>query len=379
MIIAIDASNIKDRGGLKHLLELINNVDISRHNVTKVLIYGGNQLDHLPEKEWLEKKKVNLLMKGGFFFESLWKIFYAEKEFINNANIVFAPGGTFYSRKIPYISMSQNMLVFEKEEAERYGFSFIRLRLFLLKVLQKRSFINAGGIIFISNYAKEYILSVVTNFNLRNRVIYFGSSSNFLHEIKKQYHISNYSKLKPYKILYVSILDVYKHQHILVQAIEKLIRNKNYPLELTLIGPKYDPFYKKYLKTIANIDDSSFVKYLGPIPYNKINENYREADLFVFASSCENMPNILIEAMTSGLPIACSNMGPMQEFLKDAGEYFNPLNVDSIAEAIEKLISNPALRYDHAKKANLITKDLSWKKCADETFDFIINTAKINY
>ena len=38
---------------------------------------------------------------------------------------------------------------------------------------------------------------------------------------------------------------------------------------------------------------------------------------FIFASTCENMPNILIEGMSSGLPILCSNYLPMPEFLKD--------------------------------------------------------------
>ena len=33
---------------------------------------------------------------------------------------------------------------------------------------------------------------------------------------------------------------------------------------------------------------------------------YHDADAFLFASSCENMPNILLEAMISGLPIISS-------------------------------------------------------------------------
>ena len=53
-------------------------------------------------------------------------------------------------------------------------------------------------------------------------------------------------------------------------------------------------------------------------------EHLREAELFVFASSCENLPNILIEGMAAGLPIACSRRPPMPEVLGDAGESFDP-------------------------------------------------------
>ena len=44
----------------------------------------------------------------------------------------------------------------------------------------------------------------------------------------------------------------------------------------------------------------------------------------IFASSCESSSCVLIENMASGLPIACSNRGPMPEVLKDGGVYFDP-------------------------------------------------------
>ena len=74
------------------------------------------------------------------------------------------------------------------------------------------------------------------------------------------------------------------------------------------------------------------------VPHEKVHELHSTADIFVFASSCENMPNTLIEAMAAGLPIACSNRGPMPEVLQDAGVYFDPEVPSSIAEAIENLL-----------------------------------------
>ena len=62
------------------------------------------------------------------------------------------------------------------------------------------------------------------------------------------------------------------------------------------------------------------------IPYHELHSEYKDADLGVFASSCENLPIILIEKMASGLPIACSNKGPMPEVLGSAGVYFDPEN-----------------------------------------------------
>ena len=58
--------------------------------------------------------------------------------------------------------------------------------------------------------------------------------------------------------------------------------------------------------------------------HDDLHQKYLDADLGLFASSCENMPNILLETMGAGLPIACSNRQPMPEILKNGGEYFDP-------------------------------------------------------
>ena len=61
----------------------------------------------------------------------------------------------------------------------------------------------------------------------------------------------------------------------------------------------------------------------GEIPYKELHQQYQQADIGVFASSCENMPNILLETMASGLPIACSKKGPIPEVLGKDGVYFD--------------------------------------------------------
>jgi glycosyltransferase involved in cell wall biosynthesis len=129
------------------------------------------------------------------------------------------------------------------------------------------------------------------------------------------------------------------------------------------------------LEAIAAFDpEGVFVKQLAFLPHNELPGLLAEADLFVFASSCENMPVTLVEAMAVGLPIACSNRGPMPEVLADGGVYFNPEDADSIAAAIEQIIQSPALRLAIAQRAKSLSEQYNWKRCADETFAFITET-----
>ena len=80
--------------------------------------------------------------------------------------------------------------------------------------------------------------------------------------------------------------------------------------------------------------------------------------------------------MASGLPIACSNYGPMPEVLQDAGIYFDPENEEEITTSLKKLLDNHDQRQALASKAFSLSKDYSWERCARETFDYLFTFSK---
>jgi glycosyltransferase involved in cell wall biosynthesis len=127
-----------------------------------------------------------------------------------------------------------------------------------------------------------------------------------------------------------------------------------------------------------NKSDKNFIFYHGSLPHKETLEWYHKAEMFVFPSTCENLPIILLEAMTAGLPIASSDRGPMPEVLKDAGLYFNPESVTSIKNCLQYMIENPDLRQRLGKKAKQYSQTYSWKKCADETFGFLSSVSEKN-
>jgi glycosyltransferase involved in cell wall biosynthesis len=98
---------------------------------------------------------------------------------------------------------------------------------------------------------------------------------------------------------------------------------------------------------------------------------YSRADAFIYASSCENLPSTLLEAMSAGLPIACSNKGPMPNILGDGGVYFDPENPEEIAAALRRLIASPGAREKHSSVASERARRYNWEHCADETFSFL--------
>ena len=367
MKISIDASNIKAGGGLTHLKNILKN-----YKKDEISIVGGDWLDAINDQENIEKLKYPKA------FSSLWRQEWFKKFQLQNilrkSQIAFIPGGTFSSKKVSYVSMSQNMLVFEEKERNRFPKSFTWLRYILLEKLQVKSFKNSSGIIYISKYAKDYIEHKYPRLKeTPSTIIYHGISNEFRQKPKLQEAISNYSHERPFKITYISIVNFYKHQWHVINAVKRLF-DAGYPVKLEIIGPMYEPSRIKFENAMVGCED--VVEYRGKVPYEDISHAYKSSDLFLFASTCENMPNILVEAMSAGLPILSSNFGPMPEILKDAGEYMNPLNVDDICEKLKSLLDAPERRQEIAEKAYVYSQEFSWDRTAKQTFDFIKTLAQ---
>jgi glycosyltransferase involved in cell wall biosynthesis len=163
----------------------------------------------------------------------------------------------------------------------------------------------------------------------------------------------------------------YKHQVEVINAIKKL-RDSGMPVALDLIGPSWGWYGKDVQDEIKNLDtDGTFIQYLGEIPFDILHGAYQMSDAFIFASSCENLPNILIEAMASGIPLACSFEGPMPEVLGVEGFYFDPKLISSIHESLRQLMLAPSKRAIYAQNASQRAKQYSWRACAGQTFEFI--------
>jgi glycosyltransferase involved in cell wall biosynthesis len=176
------------------------------------------------------------------------------------------------------------------------------------------------------------------------------------------------------KCVYVSNADLYKHQWHVVRAFGQL-RALGLPLRLKLVGGRTGRGSMLIEEAVREVDPrGAFIEVTEPLPHVAITEQLAAADLFVFASSCENMPNTLVEAMAGGLPIACAERGPMPEILQDGGAYFDPERPASIAAAVRGLVTDPALRLRLATRAYELANAYSWRRCAAETWKYLVDT-----
>jgi len=372
--VGIDASNLRLGGGITHLVELLRATDPGKYGITRVIVWGGKAtLARIDDRPWLERAHEPALDQL-LPVRLLWQRVRLPKLAQEHCDVLFVPGGSCPGTFRPFVTMSRNLLPFEIQEKRRYGASWMLLKLSLLQIEQTKSFQKADGVIFLNAYARSTVIGHTGLLAAKIATIPHGVSSRFLRLPKVQKSLADYSFDSPFRLLYISIIDVYKHQCEVVEAVAEL-RQSGIPVVLNLVGPAYPPSWRRLRKVMRRVDpQGTFVRYLGPAPYDDLARHYHSADAFVFASSCENMPNILLEAMAAGLPIACSNRGPMSEVLGDSGLYFDPEKRLEVADALRKLLERPELRATLAQKAYERSKTYSWQRCADETFSFITET-----
>lgn len=94
---------------------------------------------------------------------------------------------------------------------------------------------------------------------------------------------------------------------------------------------------------------------------------YRSALALVYPSLYEGFGIPLVEAMSLSCPVVCGDRSSLPEVAGDAAEYFDPADIDSIALAIERVLSSVVRRDELVDLGLARARAFSWEKCANET------------
>ena len=367
--IAIDASRNRSGGAKAHLIGIIKDGNPLQYGIEEVHIWSyASLLNALPNHPWLIKHSPKEL--GMSILKQIWWQYHSFPKEVKKAgcDILLSTDAGTVCIYHPSVVMSRDMLSYERREIARYGLGMQWLRLFILRFVQSRSLKNANASIFLTRYAAETIQSW-TGKIAQYKVIPHGVSDVFRQDVKATDAILN--KGEEVKCLYVSNVAMYKHQWNVAKAFE-ILQQRGFNASILFAGGGSGPAQQKYEAAIAAADPrGKFTSQINKVSHEMVPKLLSNADIFIFASSCENMPNTLVEAMAAGLPIACSNLGPMPEVLKDGGVYFDPENPDSIAGAVVSLLEDDKLKRTIAHRAKQLSEQYSWKRCADETYQYL--------
>ena len=183
--------------------------------------------------------------------------------------------------------------------------------------------------------------------------------------VERQGKIRNYDVSRKLKIVWIGRLDYFKALDILLNAVSKspLLQSK---VEITIIGkgPQED-FFNEIEKKLG----LSNIKWLGHVDKVKVEELMLESDILVHTSIKEAASAVILESLSSGLPIVCHNsFGMSHAITKGCGMLVDFKSLDDSIKgfklSIENFIKYPKLVEILSRGALNRAKELSWEKMA---------------
>lgn len=157
------------------------------------------------------------------------------------------------------------------------------------------------------------------------------------------------------KIMTFGKFGTYKKVEILIEAVKKIRSSIQQDIEIVIAGTD-NPNTPRYLSTVqAQYADVPGLTFTGYVAENDVPRIFEASAMVVFPyTSTTGSSGVLHQAGSYGKAVVMPNLGDLSILVKEEGyrgEFFTPEDVDSLAQAIEKLILNKNYR-KHLGKAN---------------------------
>lgn len=176
-------------------------------------------------------------------------------------------------------------------------------------------------------------------------------------------------------ILYVGSLRLSKGVNYLIESL-KLIMNEVPMVELVIIG---DGDQRKRLENLTgSLELTKYIKFMGILSHKDVIDCMLDSDIFILPSLSEGFPNVIIEAMATGLPIIATNIGGIPEVVKHMknGLLVEPKSSVEIAAKAISLLTNEDLRKKISDNNKLEAQKFSVKDIVLDLNEIYIQIAK---
>jgi glycosyltransferase involved in cell wall biosynthesis len=172
-------------------------------------------------------------------------------------------------------------------------------------------------------------------------------------------------------LLYVGTLHPRKNLVRLVQAFAIFLRSSVSPeLQLVLAGQK-GWLYDEVFAQVRRLGLTERVALTGYVPDADLPVLLSGALAFVFPSLYEGFGLPVLEAMACETPVVCSNVSSLPEVAGDAALLVDPLNTDSLAGAIGRIVTDEGLRRILVERGLRQIRIFSWRRCAQEILQIL--------
>jgi glycosyltransferase involved in cell wall biosynthesis len=179
----------------------------------------------------------------------------------------------------------------------------------------------------------------------------------------------------PY-LLYIGTLQPRKNLTRVIDAFARIVADPALAHYQLVLGGKQGWLYADLSAQVQRRGLAGRVLFPGYIPDPDLPALMRGARAFVFPSLYEGFGIPVLEAGAYGVPVITSTTSSLPEVAGDAALLVDPHDVDAIAAAMYRLVTDDALAADLARRGRENVRRFSWEKCARETLAVLESVAR---
>jgi glycosyltransferase involved in cell wall biosynthesis len=169
---------------------------------------------------------------------------------------------------------------------------------------------------------------------------------------------------RPLRLLHVGHCGFYKNIEGILRAIPAITRKLGRPVVLVKVGT---PFTAEQRELVAQLRIGAQVEHLGAVAAEALPGVYQDAQLLLMPSWHEGFGLPVLEAMACGIPVVASDRGSLPEVVGDAGLLVDPQDMDGLAEAAVRVLSDRGLRARLRRRGLERAALFSWERTARQT------------
>ncbi len=176
-----------------------------------------------------------------------------------------------------------------------------------------------------------------------------------------------FSNHRPLELIHVGSFSPRKGQHLIIEACKKL-KDNNVKFRLTLIGKGTQR--QELIDLVKKYDLEDYVDLLGVVDHKNLPNYMEKADMLVFPSITEGLPNAVLEAMSMKLVVILTNVDGNLELTQNIGSILvDTNNPQQLFEAILHYYNNPQeIEIGGEINRNFILNTFSWDKHARDLY-----------
>ncbi|MGH2763023.1 MAG: glycosyltransferase family 4 protein [Thermoleophilaceae bacterium] len=139
-------------------------------------------------------------------------------------------------------------------------------------------------------------------------------------------------------------------------------------VEAVLVLPGSPTPHEQELRRLAEtVDAGDRVRLPQWLEPEQLEGLYRIASCFALPSFEEGFGLPVLEAMARGVPVCCSDRSSLPEVAGDAALLFDPASVESIRDALARVLTDRALAADLAERGRRRARSFTWRRTAEGT------------